>query len=983
MLDISEEAWDVWESGNFVGENRPVGRATIQKAVLKKNQAGRSLVFGQEEPQFEIPNILSINIDTSLGADAAQMTMVILNQVPLSVQVNLDETHSGLPASSGPTVRQLRDLGKPGFYSYRRGITPSSAERWGHETDPIWVDMLIPNRLIRTFQGYGTDGSPSPWLDTKLAMTGSWLIDNVEYKSDGQIQVNCRNAAKLLIEQRLYPPIIPSDKYPLSFCYDHWETTTVESTQVTTIDGTTIAGRVGANVARHIPSGYDSSVTPWYGYNASVYGHRASHVFDGDFTSYWLSVGNNGPNEVWSYEWIGAVCNNEWINRIQFRPKWGGYVCYVGVKVAGKWQGNSIVPYGATSGPAYPNGSNIPYLKKVTVPKGENWFQVKLDFAYRAEEIRLVFTNLQHSGLGTYPYRAAVYDLNAYNETAPVTTAGSTTEVTVTEQVETFIPGNIKDYTDIIKVLCAWSGFYWPTGPTDPALGDWGFSSGRVWGDFFYSGAYPVDPPCIPESFWDNKSAMDGINQVKEILGFIFYVDHAGGVVWRMPNIWRTGNYVAGRGFVGYDSVRSIDEEKVLIDFGVTIDDTNLRSEIIVVASEDPTLFTAISPGFASGEVIPSAVDPRGDLALLGGQDRIMLVPNYPFASQAEVEKFAYLVSLWIHWSYRKGRVRIPANPAFQPDDQVRIYERVTSEAYIHYIEGVSSTMDLVNGTWYMDLTTHWLGEGPDQAWVVNTYVDMPPALYAYLLAIGQISEDADASLVPIFTYELPPPPSTDIYERAEADYSGLFPGLPAINWNVPATLSDADLATQYGSGLSGGSAVNRTEAFYRNYWGAPGSSNTTTIQFMLKWNSIFASLPLADRPKNTWVGQTVTTNTQVHTAAVGAFRLMAEIFAEFGYLVTSSGGFNHRFIEGTTTLSVHSWGLAIDINPSVNYVNAPYASISSVFRAAASEILGIRTRTSNTPVFGWGGNWRSKVDYMHFEVVCTQAQAREGFKRT
>jgi D-alanyl-D-alanine carboxypeptidase len=980
MRNIPEEMWDIWEAGKFVGQDKPTARVTIQKAVLKKSEAGRTLVFNQDEPQYEIPNVLSVAIDNTLGADAAQMTLVLLNQTTLSVDTNLDLTHDG--QTVGPTVRELRDLGKPGYYSYRRGITPSSAERWGHEVNPVWVDMFIPNRVIRTFQGYGTDGAGLPWLDTKLVLTGTWLIDSVEYRVDGKIQINCRSAAKLLIEQRLYPPIVPTDKYPLTFCYDRWESTTVENTQ-TQVNQTSTGEVIGANVAYHIPSGYDSSVTPWYGYNGSVYGHRASHVFDGDYTSYWLSVGNNGPNQVWSYEWIGAVCNGEPINRIQFRPKWGGYVCYVGVKVNGVWQGSAVVPYGADSGPAYPNGSNIKYIMKINVPKSEEWFAIELPQTYQAQEIRLVFTNLAYSGLGTYPYRAAVYDMNAYLYTPP-STSTSTSTVTTVEQVDTFIPGNIKDYTDIIKVLCAWSGFHWTSGPTDPTLAPWGIQAGRVWGDFFYSGAYPVDPPCIPESFWDNKSVMDAINQVKEILGFIFYVDHTGGVVWRMPNIWRTGNYVAGLGYVGYDSVRDIDENKVLIDFGVTIDDTNLRSEIVVVAAEDPTLFTAIAPGFAQGEVIPSAVDPRGDLALLGGQDRVMLVPNYPFASQAEVEKFAYLVSLWIHWSYRKGKVRIPGNPAFEPDDQVRIYERITSESYIHYIEGVSSAMDLVAGTWYMDLTTHWLGEGPDQAWVVNTYTDMPASLFAYLRAIGQISEDTDPGLIPPFVFEIPPPPSTDIWERVDDDYSGLFPGLPPIYY-VPSDVSDEDLAATYPDGTynDGGTvkAVVRGEKFYHTFWGAPGASNTTTIQFMAKW--IYDTTPPQYVPLNTFDGQLVTTNTQIQSAAAGAFRLMSHIFAEHEYYVYSSGAYNYRNIAGTNTLSVHSWGLAIDINPNVNYVNAPYSSIPANFRAAAQEILGsIRTKTSNARVFEWGGNWSSKKDWMHFEVVCTRTQALEGFKR-
>ena len=85
-----------------------------------------------------------------------------------------------------------------------------------------------------------------------------------------------------------------------------------------------------------------------------------------------------------------------------------------------------------------------------------------------------------------------------------------------------------------------------------------------------------------------------------------------------------------------------------------------------------------------------------------------MLVPNYPFVSQEEVNKFGFLVSLWIHWSYRASKFRIPGIAALEPDDQVRIYERVTAETFIHYVEGYSSVMNLDQGTWYMDVDTNW-----------------------------------------------------------------------------------------------------------------------------------------------------------------------------------------------------------------------------------------------------------------------------------
>lgn len=966
---MPEEMWDIWESGLFVGDTRPVTRATVQKAVVKKSGNARTLAFSQTEPQYEIPGLKSVTIDRRLGADAATMTLTLANNTPLDPLTNLDTTYSG---GQGPTRRQLGDLGAPGQFSFRRGITPSSAERWGHDMSEIWVDMLIPNRVIRTFQGYGSDGAAQPWNDTKLVLTGVWIIDRVEYTSSGTITVTCRDQAKLLIEQRLYPPIIPAEEYPLEFCADHFETT-LEEFLYDPLTGDTEV--IGDNVASHIPNSPDSSAAFYYGYDGSVWGHKASHMFDGDWTSYWLSPGHSSPA---GFEWMGGFCGGEAVNRIQVRPKFGGYTCYVSIKQDGVWLGTGQIPANIP-GFAY-NETNIPYVQVVTIPAEEKWFQIQLITTWQVEEYRLTFTNLKLSP-ETGDYRAAIYDTNAFNQYYPVT------QEVGYEEVETFVPGNITDYTEIVKLFCAWAGFHWPDGaPYDNLLNQWGTAVGRVWGDFFYSGAYPVEPPCIPASYWDNKSLMDGVNQIKEILGFIFYVDSYGGAVWRPPNIWRTGNYITGQGFVGYDSVRTIDEEKVLLDYGVTIDDKNLRSEIVIVSSEDPTLYAAIQPGFAVGEVVPSAVGNTGDLALLGGQDRIMLVPNYPFLSQEEVDKFAYLVSLWIHWSYRLGKFRIPGNPAFEPDDQVRIFERVTSEAYVHYLRGIRSSMDMDRGTWHLDVETHWLGDGPDREWVVNSYQDMPPSLFAYLLAIGAIADDVDPALVPIDLSPYEPPPEIPLDTRPEEDLDVLFPDPPAISYPYDDSWSDEEIAIDSGSDYNGSGGVNsRSEKWRFEYWGQPGS-NLVTIEFMRVWLTQYGSFPPEDIPKNTHSGQLQTVRTTVPAQAANAYRLMAQVFADEGYYVYSCAAYagSGRLIAGTSVLSAHAWGLAIDINPDVNECcSTAYSTwiarpTSSKLYAAAQRIKQITTGNGQR-VFGWGGDWTSKKDWMHFEVICTADALRTG----
>jgi hypothetical protein len=992
--------------------------------VLKPdgNSPWRTLLFGQNPETVEMPNIRMIEIDRTLGADAASMQMTILNLRAPTADDILDDAWDG---GTSPTRRELKDLGKPGPYTFRRGIAvdDSGLNRWAHDIDATWVDMLIPNRVIQTFQGYGTDFAGTPSDDTKLTLTGIWLIDSVEYKADATILISCRDAAKLLIEQRLYPPIIPIDNYPLEFCADHIDISVFQAEDIVASTTTGVTESLGPNVANFLTSGYRSSNTPWYGVNGSIYGHRASHAFDGDESTYWLSVGNSGPSVGWAFEWIGADTRGEPINQVRFKQKWGGYKVYIGVKVNGVWQGSSTVPYASTSKPAYPNGSNIKYVKSLNTPRNNNWITVDLPATYNADEIRVVFTNLADSNLGTYQYRAAVYELRAYHFQPSTVETVTTTTTPDPVDVETFVPGNVDDYVDIVKLFCAWSGFFWPNAEQpDPLLDEWyEGTNGRVWGDFFQSGAFPVDPPCIDPSYWDNKSVQDGINQIKEILGFIFYIDSSGGAVFRPPNIWKTGNFVQGLGYVGYDSLRTIDETKVLMDYGVTIDDENLRSEVIVVSADDPSVYGVFTPGFAIGETAPETQEASGaqgagyevdDLSLLAGQQRPMLVPDYPFGTADDpnaavaVAKFAYLVSLWIHWSYRTSSFRIPGMPAFEPDDQVRIYERTTSEVYVHYIQGLRSTMDLESGSWTMDIDTHWLGNGPDSTWLVNART-MHPALFAYLRAIGQIPDEVenDESKWPDDWFLYEQPVITEPYPRVDEDYGDLFPLPPGLEWpsndidwetgdgypdyTVPPDSTGGDGSGGGTGNNRGGTALNCSNTANWAYWPnagppnrAPGSnwSSGDCNQSHLIWINFWTA--------SSHASQTETIRLKVDERGYAAWLALRVLVSRHNYKVNRSmtGSYSCRPVKligggySTRNWSNHSWGLAIDINSGSGFnPHGTRATVgSTIYKIGIEAESLIRTKVGNHRVFKWGNFW-STPDPMHFQICATPQQIAGG----
>lgn len=93
---------------------------------------------------------------------------------------------------------------------------------------------------------------------------------------------------------------------------------------------------------------------------------------------------------------------------------------------------------------------------------------------------------------------------------------------------------------------------------------------------------------------------------------------------------------------------------------------------------------------------------------------------------------------------------------------------------------------------------------------------------------------------------------------------------------------------------------------------------------------------------------------------------------------------FNYRVVDGTSSLSKHAYGLAIDINPFYN----PYV----VFQSDGSTYISPKGSESYTDRsldfpykiddedlcyklfkehgFTWGGNWNSCKDYQHFQKV-------------
>lgn len=761
---------EVMATGDMTGPNRPVGRVTYTKESLKvvhakKAGVGKLRFMNLQDPahEEELFNVYSIDIDRSIGQDAGTCTIKFANQW----------TGTGAPEGVDTYMRpgyytpgHGEPYTKKGLHSIYNNYSPNGQKfltEWGYVVNK-YRDVFIPNTILRTYQGYGSDnyddsqqmrgphdpGYIGPDDDSQLFQTGTWLIDSCLFDtSDQTITVQCRDLAKLLIEQYIYPPMIPIDRFPLIYCPAHG---------AKGHHGTPDKDIVGRNTASYM----DSSVTPWFGDNASIYGHRATDAFDGNPHSYWLSVGNADPNAGYSFEWVQAHSHGK-INEVYLHTKGSNYLIYVSVYENGSWQGTSTIPYNPNSPPAYPNGANIPYVISTTQGSSEE-ITISLPRTYDATRVRVTFTNLQDFGLGPFVYRAGLRTMKVRNH------------ISVSGRKNTFIPKApdgmvgkfgvryISDWTEPVKELCAWAGFTWrnatPNAP-DPLFGRAASDNAplRVWGDFEFLGAGPI--VCTPGDYFISKSFMDGIGQIRDFLGCIFFIDEEGGANFRLPNYWSAGNYITdptshflNAKIKGHPI--ELNETANITDYQLTIDDSQVRSEVLVIGGYPNVHQSApVAGGYVLGYNPETSNTSAIDFTdVLAGQHRLFAVPgdNSAFIyTERECQRMAELIALFILFSYRTGSSTAPAHPGLQLDDQIRIFERYSYEHYIHYVSGITTHMDLSTGEYSMQLTTNWLGEDPNTQWFVNK-AQLTPAVTHLPAILKRIGREAGSD-----NFETPP----------------------------------------------------------------------------------------------------------------------------------------------------------------------------------------------------------------------------------
>src|SRR5215510_285578 len=236
------------------------------------------------------------------------------------------------------------------------------------------------------------------------------------------------------------------------------------------------------------------------------------------------------------------------------------------------------------------------------------------------------------------------------------------------------IPGNYEDYSDVIKDLALWAGFmlFEEVAPNETP---------SVFGSIETTGAY--SDADLPLSMFDKRPFIDAMNEIKEIVGYILLVDDDGSLIFSSPNWWAPGNF--DEYGIRVPIIPEIDETLQLLSYTATVDDQSLMSEI-VIASEDPDQGEL---SMLSARLVPMTA--KG----LRGISKPFIWSNGAFQRQQELDVMAELIALQTWFQQRVGNVTAVANPCIQINDQVRVWERITGEAYIHYVRGMSTNHDL------------------------------------------------------------------------------------------------------------------------------------------------------------------------------------------------------------------------------------------------------------------------------------------------
>lgn len=414
MRTVSDHIIDTIASGNFTGDD---GKPSSRLAVVPDWWLFTAFNVGNwpagkfpvryfldsidSLDKIEVPNLLSVDYDDNISDAAGSATFTIGNQI---MDPNLTVLESGA------------DLGNPGYLSPDHGQTLEAQARWG-QTPNEWAGRLVEGAQLRLYQGYGGQAKTLEDAidDGNVVQEGIWFVDDVQIDTSGNLVLSCRNAGVFLVDQLLYPPLLPPDFVPPS--YARWIYTSADQ-PVVPVGGAT-AG-TGPAVTRKLTY-LTSSADAWYGPNFPLHGHPGTDSLDNVPDTYSLGPGNSRADAPWATDYWEYGVGAEEINAVTLRPWAGNYTLYISIMEHGVWcdeSGEGAIPYdvdaliatGETW--AVDTHADIPFSVRAGTP-WEQSVTVTLPRTYRADRIRLTFRDQAKSQWGPWLYRAGIREVAA------------------------------------------------------------------------------------------------------------------------------------------------------------------------------------------------------------------------------------------------------------------------------------------------------------------------------------------------------------------------------------------------------------------------------------------------------------------------------------------------------------------------------------------------------------------------------------------
>lgn len=749
-MRLAPHIMTLWQAGGpFIGEEgAPHHRVTVEPdwwlnvegsvTTLDPTTLPYRWYQRQDNSQVEveIPNVRTIDTEISVDSDAGAATITLLN-------TRMDPNMTG----------QSRRLGDPGWLNPDRTGTIANA-RWGVK-DQTWAGILEPGALIRTYQGYGgkTKTIAQAKADGNLLQTGTWLVDDVARNTGGTLTLTCRNMAALVIDQQLYPPLIPYAKYPLQWCRFRYTTLRTPAVPVYDSSSPTEFGPEGWGKAIVDGAMNPSGTGYWilgndgglfaYG-SAPFYGSRGTEIDatrlaafatnpSGD--GYWMVTEAGQVEAFGEATTVGELASAppDPIRALRSTPSGAGY--WMMDSNGGVYAFGDAPYLGGTpvATPAFvdlqPTSTGLGYW--LLAADGAVYAFGDADYHGGANATGKVFSGIAPKPDGSGYFLAATDgNVYGYGNAVPPAANGDWAAaqaalqdpiigISITPSGNGYIlvggdggvfsfgdapfwgslpaayqttvqtDGTYKDFADIVKLLLLWSGFLLE-----------GTGEDTVYGNIESTGSYSDE--CLPPDMFDKRNVIDAITVVKEAVGYHFWIDEEGAARFESPNWFVPGNfYQTGE---HTDFIPEVDERHQLLTYGLTDSNKTARSELII-SSNDPLA------GFES-TVTTRYVPPFADR--LHGQVKPAMWVNEYLTSREEQELMAELIAIQMFFQQRQSNASAVANPALQVNDQVWVFEEETGEASIKYIRGIRTNADLQAGTYEMQLTLSHLGRFPN-----------------------------------------------------------------------------------------------------------------------------------------------------------------------------------------------------------------------------------------------------------------------------